>query len=94
LTLKNIYGLAKGISMVFEIYSHFLFQRVGGDGTTMYSHDIRVHTIRCYLTHETKIYCLGVGILTVFEKFGHFFFKGEGPPCTVMTYMHIPSDIT
>jgi hypothetical protein len=52
-TIIYICGLEVGISKVSEILGDFLFK---GDGTTIYSHDL--HTIRCYLTQETRI-CIG-----------------------------------
>jgi hypothetical protein len=50
---------------------HFQFKE---DGTTPYGHDL--HTIRCYLTRETRICGLRVGISMVFEILGDFLFKG------------------
>jgi hypothetical protein len=43
---KNMYGLGVGISTVFEIAEHFLFNG-GRGGTTPYVHDL--HTIKCSL---------------------------------------------
>jgi hypothetical protein len=57
-----------------------------GYGTTLYGHDL--HTIRCYLTQETRIYGLEVGISTVFEIFGHFLYQvGTGQLHMIMTYI-------
>jgi hypothetical protein len=47
---KNLCGLGVGISMVFEIVGHFLYQ---GDRTSPYCHDL--YTIRCSLTQKTRI---------------------------------------
>jgi hypothetical protein len=60
------------ISTGFNIFEHLWFQ---GNGTTPY--DLDIHTIRCYLTQETRIYGLGVGISIFFEILGHFLFKRE-----------------
>jgi hypothetical protein len=59
---KNIYGLGMGISTVFEIFGHFLYQ---GDRINQVGYD---YTIRCYLTQETRNYGLGVGISRVFGE--------------------------
>jgi hypothetical protein len=40
---KNMYGLGMGISVVFEIFGHFLFKGGEGGGTNLYGHDL--HTI-------------------------------------------------
>jgi hypothetical protein len=50
---KNIYGLGVGISTVFEIFGHFLYQE-RGERITPYGYDL--HTISWYLTQETRIY--------------------------------------
>jgi hypothetical protein len=68
---KNIYGLCVGMSTVFNISEHLRFKE-----TTLYGHDL--HTIRCYLTQETRIYVLWVGIPIVFEILGPFLFQGDG----------------
>jgi hypothetical protein len=60
--LDTRYGLGVGISTVFEIFGHFLYQQ---DGISPYGHDL--HTIRCYLTQEARIYGLLVGISAAFE---------------------------
>jgi hypothetical protein len=48
--IKDMYGLGVGISMVFEIFGHFLFK---GD-RTLYSHDLYYHQM--FLDTRTKIY--------------------------------------
>jgi hypothetical protein len=45
-------ALRLGISTVWEIIGHFLFKS-DVHGNTSYGHDL--HTIRCYLTQETRI---------------------------------------
>jgi hypothetical protein len=47
---KNRYGFGVGISTVFEIVGHFLFQ---GGWDHPYGHDL--HTILCPLTQESRI---------------------------------------
>jgi hypothetical protein len=48
-----MYGLGVEISMVFEIFRHFLFRE---DRTILYGHDLYTCTIRCSLAQETRIY--------------------------------------
>jgi hypothetical protein len=63
-------GLGVGISTVFKIFGHFLFQE---DGTTTYCHKLLYHQM--FLdTRNNNMYGLGVGISTVFEILGHFLF--------------------
>jgi CRISPR/Cas system CMR-associated protein Cmr3 (group 5 of RAMP superfamily) len=81
----RIHGSGVGISTVFEIFGHFLYQE-GQD------HSVWLLISHHHLPLDTRIYIygLGVGISTVFEIFGHFLFKGDGTTVMVMTY--IPSD--
>jgi hypothetical protein len=73
---KSIYGVGVGISILFEIFGHFLFKR---DRRNPYGHDL--HTVRCYFIPKQKqnknIYGLRVGISMVFDIIGHFLFKRE-----------------
>jgi hypothetical protein len=67
---KNMYGLGKGISTVFEM--HFLSQ---GYRNTPYGHDLQ----NIKLSPDTRIkdtYGLGVRISTVCEILRHSLFKG------------------
>jgi hypothetical protein len=74
---ENIYGV--GISTVFEIFDHFLYQMcVFFWGGKITPHGYDQHTISCYLTQETTICIYMVwGISTFFEIFGYSMFKGE-----------------
>jgi hypothetical protein len=77
---KNMYGLGVGISTVFEILGHFLFQW-GWDHTVDHTYipsDVPWHKNQGYIW-------FGVGISTVFEILGHFLLKVG----TVSTHMVI-----
>jgi hypothetical protein len=88
---EYIYALWAWISTVFEIFDHLLYQ---GDRITPYGHDL--HTIRCYLTPETRIYMHGlrVGISTVFEIFWHYVYQGGGTGTLRMIMIYTPPAAT
>jgi hypothetical protein len=50
---KNIHGLGVGISTVFEIFGHLLYQ---GGTESLRMVILKLHTIICYLRQETRIY--------------------------------------
>jgi hypothetical protein len=66
---KNTYGLGVGISMVFDIFRHFLYQRMEPPRNVMTYY---IPSDMFLKTKNKNKYGLGVGISTVFEIFGHF----------------------
>jgi hypothetical protein len=65
---KSMYGLGVGISTVFEILGHFLFE---GDKTIKYGHNLHIYHQMFLNTRNKNIFSLGVGILIVFEIFSN-----------------------
>jgi CRISPR/Cas system CMR-associated protein Cmr3 (group 5 of RAMP superfamily) len=71
---KNIHGLGVGISTIFQIFGHFLYQK--GTGSLR----MVINFTPSSATNDTineNVYGLWVGISTVFQIFGHFLFKGR-----------------
>jgi hypothetical protein len=67
--IEDMYDLGVGISMVFEILGHFLFE---GDRTIQYGHALHIYLYMFLDTRNKNIYSLGVGILIVFQIFSNF----------------------
>jgi hypothetical protein len=81
---KNIYDLGVGISTVFKIFGHYLYQR--GQDHSVWSRP--TYHKMLLDTRNKNIYGLGVGISMIFEILGHSLLKGGMIPlCTVMTYI-------
>lgn len=71
---KNFCGLGVGISTVFKMFGHFLFE---GDQDHPRAHGLHVHII-CLLTLKTLIYMVCNGDLNEFWNIEHFLCQGDG----------------
>jgi hypothetical protein len=84
---KNKYGV--GISTVFKIFDHFLYQE-GQDHSVWPWHTYHQMLLD---SRNKNIYGLGVGISTVFEIVGHFLYqRGTGSLSMVTNFT--PSSAT